>query len=181
MNRKNLLLRILFDFFGVAINASLSYFAFLIVLEISELSQWERIIGFIVLLVASGFIVGFFAFKRDGIFISGAVGLSFLILLTVYGIKGIGLYETTESYGLSLVLSIVEGIIFFCIPVLSAFLGGLLTPTLWQFSKREIHELKDAKVSQDTPNELKPKLYCQACGSEIPRNSNSCIICGKKV
>ena len=181
MNTKTLLLRSLFDFIGAVVGAALSYFAFIIVLEISEISQWENIVGFIVLLVSSGFVVGFFAFKRDGIFISGAIGLTFLGILTVYGIKGIGLFEVTDKYTLSLILSIVEGIVFFCIPVLVAFLGGLLTPALWQFSKKEINEIKDAKVGQETKEELKPKEYCKACGSEIPKNLKSCIICGKKV
>ena len=134
-----------------------------------------------VLLVSSGFVVGFFAFKKDGIFLSGIIGLIFLIILTVYGITGIGLYEILGKYALTLIINIVEGIIFFCIPVLLAFLGGLLTPSLWQFSKREINGLKDASIGKQEEKQIKEKIYCPACGSEIPRNSTTCIICGKKV
>ncbi len=180
MKRKNLVLRILFDLGGSAVGATLAYFAFIIILDVSSLSQWEQIVGFAVLLVASGFIVGFFAYKKDGILLSGTIGLTFLIILTIYGIIGVGLYDVIENYPLTLILSIVEGIVFFCVPVLGAFLGGLLTPTLWQFSKREINELKNAKVVEKEEDIIQ-RVYCLACGSEVPRQSRVCIICGKRV
>ena len=94
---------------------------------------------------------------------------------------GIGLYETINNYALTLILSIVEGIIFFCVMVVGAFLGSILTPSIWQFSKKEIHELKDASVVKKEEAEIVQKVYCLACGSEVPRNFNKCIICGKKV
>ena len=170
----------MFDFGGSALGATLSYFAFFIVRAISSFAQWEQILGFAVLLVASGFIVGFFAFKKDGIILSGIIGLVFLIILTVHGILGIGLYEIIDKYALTLILSIVEGVIFFCIPVLGAFLGGLLTPSIWQFSKKEITELKGSTVIKKE-EVIVQKIYCLACGSEVPRTSKVCIICGKRV
>ncbi|MCE7743048.1 MAG: hypothetical protein GOP50_11420 [Candidatus Heimdallarchaeota archaeon] len=181
MKRKTLLLRILFDLGGSLIGAGLAYFAFFIVGAINSISQWEQIIGFVVLLVASGFVVGFFAFKKDGIFLAGFIGLVFLVILTIYGVLGIGLYEVLPNYALTLILSIVEGIIFFCVPVLAAFLGGILTPTLWQYSKKEIHEIKDAVIVKKDEEKLIEKIYCKTCGSEVPRHSRACIICGKKV
>ncbi|MHA1203184.1 MAG: hypothetical protein ACTSQ4_11785 [Candidatus Heimdallarchaeaceae archaeon] len=181
MKRKSLLLRILFDLGGSIIGAGLAYFAFFLVGDISSISQWEQIVGFVVLLVASGFVIGFFAFKKDGIFLAGLVGLVFLVILTIYGVLGIGLYEILSNYALTLILSIVEGIIFFCVPVLAAFLGGILTPSLWQFSKKEIHEIKDAVIVKKDEEKLVERVYCKACGSEVPRQSRACIICGKKV
>lgn len=180
MKSKNLILRIIFDLIGASIGATLAYFAFFIILDIQSLNQWEQIVGFAILLVASGFIVGFFAFKKDGIFLSGTIGLVFLVILTIFGIKGIGLYEIINNYVLTLLISIIEGIIFFCISVLSAFLGSILTPTLWQFSKREIDTIKDASIGKKS-DLIEEKNYCESCGSEIPRNSKICIICGKKL
>ncbi len=181
MKRRNVLSRILFDLGGSLIGAALAYFAFIIVQAIYSIYQWKIIIGFAVLLVASGFVIGFFAFKKDGIFLSGTIGLVFLIIMAIYGFMGIGLYEIINNYALTLVLSIVEGIIFFCVMVLGAFLGSVLTPAIWQFSKKEIHEIKDASIVKKEETEVVQKIYCSVCGSEVPRNSNKCIICGKKV
>jgi len=181
VKRKTVLLRTLFDLGGSLVGAVLAYFAFLVVLRISSISQWQQIVSFIVLLISSGFVVGFFAFKKDGIFLSGIIGVVFLVILTIYGITGIGLYEILGRYALTLIINIVEGIIFFCIPVLFAFLGGLMTPSLWQFSKREINGLKNASIGKQEEKEIKEKIYCSACGSEVPRNSTICIICGKKI
>ena len=181
MKEKTIVIRFLFDLSGSLVGVALAYFAFIIIRELFSITQWEYIVGFIVLLVASGFIIGFFAYKKDGIFLSSFISLVFLIILSIYGIKGTGLYQIIKNYPLTLILNILEGVIFFFIMVLGAFVGGILKPTLWKYSKREIHKLKDASIINKDESKFLQKIYCSACGSEIPIKSSVCIICGKKV
>lgn len=169
--------RLGFDLLALVLGAGMTYLSYIVVMSIETFDQWNRYIILIFTSLIAGIIVGFFAFKTEGLIIVTILGITMLSILTTFGVKGIGLLETTENYLLSLFVYILIGILFLCNNLFGSFLGRVVSPKIWKAAKGEI-EIPEIVDSVQPTTQVKDRIFCKNCGSEVPHGHSTCEICG---
>lgn len=169
--------RLSFDLLALVLSAGMTYLSYIVVTSIETFEQWDRYIILIFTSLIAGIIVGFFAFKTEGLIIVIILGTTMLSILTIFGVKGIGLSETSENYLLSLFVYILIGILSLCNNLFGSFLGRIVSPKLWKVAKGEI-EISDIKDAVQPTTQVKERNFCKNCGSEVPHGYSTCEICG---
>ena len=180
MKLNNELKRLGFDLLALVIGAGMAYLSFFISISIELFDQWDLYIALIITSLVAGMIVGFFAFKTEGLIIVTILGTTMLSILTIYGVKGIGLSETSENYFFSLIIYILIGILSLCTNLFGSFLGRIVSPKLWKVAKGEI-EISDITDTVQPTTKVKERVFCKNCGSEVPHGFNTCEICGTSI
>ena len=180
MKLNNELKRLGFDLLALVIGAGMAYLSYFITISINSFDQWDLYIALIFTSLITGMIVGFFAFKAEGLIIVIILGTTMLSILTIYGVKGIGLSETSENYFVSLIVYILIGILSLCNNLFGSFLGRIVSPKLWKAAKGEI-ELSDITDTSQPTTQVKERVFCKKCGSEVPHGYSTCEICGTSI
>ncbi|MHA1482344.1 MAG: zinc ribbon domain-containing protein [Candidatus Heimdallarchaeaceae archaeon] len=172
--------RLSFDILALVLSAGMTYLSYVIVTSIETFDQWDRYVILIFTSLIAGIIVGFFAFKTEGLIIVAILGTTMLSILTIFGVKGIGLSETSGNYILSLFVYIIIGILSLCNNLFGSFLGRIISPKLWKAAKGEIDISEIADAVQPT-TQVKERIFCKNCGSEVPHGYSTCEICGTSI
>lgn len=172
--------RLGFDLLALILGAGMTYLSYIVVTSIETFDQWDRYIILIITSLSAGIIVGFFAFKTEGLIIVTILGATMLSILTIFGVKGIGLSETSENYFLSLFVYVLIGILFLCNNLFGSFLGRIISPKLWKAAKGEI-EISDIADEVPIITQVKERIFCKNCGSEVPHGYSTCEICETSV
>ncbi len=180
MRLNNELKRLGFDFLALVIGAGMAYLSFFITMSIQSFDQWDLYIALIFTSLIAGMIIGFFAFKTEGLIIVIILGTTMLSVLTIYGVQGIGLSETSENYFISLIIYILIGILSLCANLFGSFLGRIVSPKLWKAAKGEI-EISDITDALQPTTQVKERVFCKNCGSEVPHGYSTCEICGTSI
>ncbi len=172
--------RLSFDILALVLGAGMTYLSYVIVTSIETFDQWDRYIILIFTSLIAGIIVGFFAFKTEGLIIVTILGTTMLSILAIFGVNGIGLSETSGNYFLSLFVYILIGILSLCNNLFGSFLGRIVSPKLWKVAKGEIEISEIADAVQPT-TQVKERIFCKNCGSEVPLGYSTCEICGTSI
>ncbi|MHA2358495.1 MAG: hypothetical protein ACXABK_06985 [Candidatus Heimdallarchaeaceae archaeon] len=184
--------RILFDLLGILIGASLTYVSSIFVFEVTDISQWSMMIAAGATSLASGFLIGFFAYKRDGILLSSIAGGTMLGILIFFGLSGKrGIYEAGGTLSDHLIFYIAAGVAIFFLEIIGSFFGRLATPKLWKQVKGEIIEEEHEEIVKESPKETYKEAIpspvkistltkpCPRCGAGVPSDSERCPRCGE--
>lgn len=177
MRQNKELKRLSFDLLALVLGAGMTYISYIVVTSIETFDQWDRYVILIFTGLIAGIIVGFFAFKTEGLIIVTILGATMLTILTIFGVKGIGLSETSGNYFLSLFVYILIGILSLCNNLFGSFLGRVVSPKLWKAAKGEIEISEITDVVKPT-TQVKERIFCKNCGSEVPHGYSICEICG---
>jgi len=110
----------------------------------------------------TGIIVGFFALKTECLIIVTILGTTKLSVLTIFGVKGIGLSETSENYFLFLFVYVLFGILFLCNNLFGSFLGSIVSHKLWKAAKGEV-EISDIVDAVQQTIQVKERIFCKNC------------------
>ncbi|MCK4895673.1 MAG: zinc ribbon domain-containing protein [Candidatus Heimdallarchaeota archaeon] len=180
MRQNKELKRLSFDLLALVLGAGMTYLSYIVTISIETFDQWDRYIILIFTSLIAGIIVGFFAFKTEGLIIVTILGTTMLSILTIFGVKGIGLSETSGNYFLSLFVYILIGILSLCNNLFGSFLGRIVSPKLWKAAKGEIEISEIADAVQQT-TKVKERIFCKNCGSEVPHGYSTCEICGTSI
>ena len=172
--------RLSFDILALVLSAGMTYLSYVIVTSIETFDQWDRYVILIFTSLIAGIIVGFFAFKTEGLIIVIILGTTMLSILTIFGVKGIGLSETSGNYFLSLFVYILIGILSLCNNLFGSFLGRIVSPKLWKAAKGEI-EISEIADAVQPKTQMKERIFCKNCGSEVPHGHSTCEICGTSI
>jgi len=168
--------RLGFDFLALVLGAGMTYLSYIIVMSIESFAQWDRYVILIFTSLIAGVIVGFFAFKTEGLIIAIILGATMLSILAIFGFKGIGLSETSGNYLLSMFIYIIIGVLFLCNNLFGSFLGRIVSPKLWEAAKGEV-EILDIVDAGQPSSQVKERIFCKNCGSEVPHGYSTCEIC----
>ncbi len=180
MRQNKELRRLGFDILALVISAGMTYLSYIIVMSIESFYQWDRYLLLIFISLVTGLIIGFFAFKVEGLSIAIILGTTMLSILAIFAVKGIGLAETSGNYLLSLFVYILIGVLFLCNYLLGSFLGRIISPKLWKIAKGEI-EAPDITNAEKPTSQVKERIFCKSCGSEVPQGYSKCEICEASV
>ena len=180
MRQNKELKRLSFDLLALVLGAGMTYLSYIVTISIETFDQWDRYIILIFTSLIAGIIVGFFAFKTEGLIIVTILGTTMLSILVIFGVKGIGLSETSGNYFLSLFVYILIGILSLCNNLFGSFLGRIVSPKLWKAAKGEIEISEIADTVQPT-TQVKERIFCKNCGSEVPHGYSTCEICGTSI
>ncbi|MBY8999716.1 MAG: hypothetical protein KGD64_02270 [Candidatus Heimdallarchaeota archaeon] len=176
MKQNKELKRLGFDLLALILGSGITYLSYIVVLSLDAFDQWDRYIILIATSLVVGIIVGFFAYKIEGLLITIVLGTTMLSILTIFGVRGIGLAETSGNYILSLFVYIVIGILFLCDNLLGSYIGRIISPKLWKAAKGEIEIPNDVYNAQSVTH-VKERIFCKKCGSEVPHGHSTCEIC----
>lgn len=180
MRQNKELKRLSFDLLALVLGAGMTYLSYIVTISIETVDQWDRYIILIFTSLIAGIIVGFFAYKTEGLIIVTILGTTMLSILAIFGVKGIGLSETSGNYFLSLFVYILIGILSLCNNLFGSFLGRIVSPKLWKAAKGEIEISEIADAVQPT-TQVKERIFCKNCGSEVPHGYYACEICGTSI
>lgn len=167
----------------------------------------STIVVFIVAIVGPGLLLGFFAYKNDGIKIALVISVIVIVAGIIFGIvmavAGQGMLASISSQSNVVgvlaasvlgVTILVFGIIFIFGSIISVGLlllivaiGSALGELVWQDKKHEQPTLgppqypTGTQATSQTPQPSGQAIYCTNCGAPLTANETFCPNCGTQI